>query len=82
MATLKNRLDVIEAKLIPKKFPALNLGLTAGTLEELREVVERCKEHNKPGGVMIHFFACYSGTPCEESVALLAGCRLEESPCD
>lgn len=82
MTAFKSRLAKIEAKLTPKKLPALNLGLTAGTLEELREVVESCKEHNKPGGGMIHFFACYNGPPCEESAALLAGCRSEESPCD
>lgn len=82
MATMKARLEQIEAKLTPKKLPGLNLGLTAGTLEGLREVVERCRLHNEPhtGSGMINFFACYTGEPCEESAALLASCKSQEAP--
>lgn len=78
MATLKNRLALIEAKLMPKEAPGLNLGRTAGTLERLREIVADCHEHNKPGGGGIHYYANYTGAPCDESAALLASCRPQE----
>jgi hypothetical protein len=79
MATIKNRLDLLEKRLSPRPLIGLNLGLTASTLEELREIAERCHKHNADhADGMIWLFACYIGEPCEESEALLASCRPQE----